>query len=195
MFGSYLRPLPPILNLANYPCHLLAILSWYGLARSAMVALRIVWSTLPKRLDVHKRLQKWPRPGKSGGREYYLVFRAINFPFDLGVSTWFVAATKKQKKNKKNNNKSFTLQHKKNQKHESHSSATTTTATATTTTTTALRGEALRPPPSPPLPALWTAARSQHVIYPATRTAQHLARIAGLVRSMLADQREYQEFI
>ena len=93
MFGSYLRPLPPILNLANYPCHLLAILSWYGLARSAMVALRIVWSTLPKRLDVHKRLQKWPRPGKSGGREYYLVFRAINFPFDLGVSTWFVAAT------------------------------------------------------------------------------------------------------
>ena len=58
-----------------------------------------------------------PRPGKSGGREYYLVFRAIDFPFDLGVSTWFVAATKKQKKkkkNKKNNNKSFTLQHKKN---------------------------------------------------------------------------------
>ena len=55
-----------------------------------------------------------------------LVFRAIDFPFDLGISTWFVAATKKQKKkkkNKKNNNKSFTLQHKKNQKQESHSSA------------------------------------------------------------------------
>jgi len=56
-----------------------------------------------------------PRPGKSGGREYYLVFRAIDFPFDLGVSTWFVAATRKQKKkNKKDNNKSFPLQHKKN---------------------------------------------------------------------------------